>query len=496
MKNFKLILFTFLINIGCLHVFSQPAVKFEWSEYSRVKKYSQNIFLSKTNSDYVSIIKNGSKYTIIKYDSSLKITKEHNFNLSKNRERIIGIWIWNYKIYFLTQYELKNQKVAVKSRVFEINDLRIFKSDFLMILDKNRFSRNIAYRLLEGDSTIEIYHTKVYESNDENFSLIYTTFSKDLKLLDKAVFEIPVKYTLCEVLKAEKHDNNIFLFTKQYNVRPIERRGLSSNYYFGFYVANPSNETLEKYLLKYENLYLDGGRAKYKNGKNEAAGFFSDTYKGGKVGFWYLNYDFTNFKKIKDTLVYFDKKTKELPSNGFHKSVFKQYNFESFIVDYLVKANNEKNILIAEQFMLIPASFGSAYTYNRFYGDILILYFDKNLNIYNSQRIVKLQQTFNNTGEFSSYYIERYDSILYFFYNDNINSIFKKTPHQLVWHKHSCLALVKASESKNESFILADYAAIGGIIQVRDIVEIGQNQYLVYARMKNKTKIGIMKLIE
>lgn len=488
--------FVFLIT---LQAFSQPSVNFKWSEYSKVKKYSQNIFLAKINSGYVSLIKNGTNFVIVKYDTTLKIVKTNDFKLSKNREIIIGIWLWNEKIYFLTKYEMKNQRVAIKKRVFGSEDLKILNSEFLLILNKNRFSRNLNFRLIEDDSTIEIYNQKVYESSDDNFTLNCSTYTKELELIDKAVIEIPVKYTLCEVLKVEKADsNNYFLCTKQFYVRPLEKRGMSPNYYFGFYKVNPTTETLDKYYVKRENLYLDPGRASYSKSKSKvsATGFFSETFQGGKQGFWYMKYDFSKFKKEIDTIMYFDKKTKDLPTNGFHKSVFKKYNFESFFLDYLVKENNSKSILVSEQFMLIPASFGSAYTYNRFYGDILILFIDKNLNIYNSHRIVKSQQTFNNTGEFSSYYLNRIDSVLYFYYNDNINSILKKSPHQLVWHKHSCLTMVKTSETKTESFILADYAATGGIIQVRDMIELGNNQYLVYARKKNKTKIGIMRVEE
>ena len=70
-----------------------------------------------------------------------------------------------------------------------------------------------------------------------------------------------------------------------------------------------------------------------------------------------------------------------------------------------------ERMLVLEQFFLIPASFGSSYTYNRFYGDILIVYLKNNGQIKHAQRLVKAQQTFNNFGEFSSYYLERKDSV-------------------------------------------------------------------------------------
>ena len=80
------------------------------------------------------------------------------------------------------------------------------------------------------------------------------------------------------------------------------------------------------------------------------------------------------------------------------------------------------------------------------------------------------------------------------FYNDHyLNHQKNGTPH-LVWHRHSRLTLATLNNNKLNYSYLADYRNINGIIQVRDMVKLNANQYLVFAKKHNKGKIGIMTL--
>lgn len=492
----KYLFVALFLNVSFI-VFSQPSVQFKWSNYKKVHKYSHNIFLSQFQSNFISVLKNGKYFEVIKYDSTLKIICETKFKIDKNYEKIIGIWQHQCVIYIATTHDLKNQQLALRIRIINTDSLQNKISSYnLIVLNENRFSRNLFFKISENDSSIDIYHPNTHKDENENQTLTFYSYSRNLKLDNKALVEIPYKYSLCQVLKVEKTDStNFIVYTKQFYIRAIEKRGMSPNYFFGFYKINPTTDSIAKVYLKNNNIYLDAGRLRHNANSTEASGFFSNIYQGGKQGIWYLKYDYKENIVI-DTILKFNQKIKDLSSNNFQKSVFKKTIFESFYTDYLIKEKNSKRVIVAEQFLLIPASFGSSYTYNRFYGDILILYLDKNLNIYNGRRINKAQNTFNNIGEFSSYYLERNDSTLYFFYNDNLSSITKSKAQQLIWHKSSCLVLFKSNEFSEEKKILADYEGIGGIIQVRDMFEIGKNKFLVYARKKKKAKLGIMTFTE
>ena len=297
------------------------------------------------------------------------------------------------------------------------------------------------------------------------------------------------------MLKVEKSVYGEFLiYTKEYLTRPIEKRGFAPNYKFVFYLANSSTDTLKSYSFKNSQVFLQNGRLKFKEGILEAIGLYTDKMEGPQRGIWYFKYNFNQQVLLFDTVHYFDRKVKSLPNNGFQTSVFRKSRIESFYLDYFIKSNSMDRIVVAEQFLIMPASVGSTYSYNRFYGDILLFYLNGRGEIYNAKRLIKAQQTFNNYGEFSSYYLERNDSVLNFIFNDHFKNFSKYESKHLIWHRQSSLILEHVGENSINKALLAGYKQIDGIIQVRDMEKISSNQYLVYAYKMKKGKLGIMKL--
>jgi hypothetical protein len=277
-------------------------------------------------------------------------------------------------------------------------------------------------------------------------------------------------------------------------VRPLEKRGFSPNYSFGFYLSNPDSNSLQTYHYSSNTYYLDKSRTKINNDILEATGLFASKLDGPKVGIWIMKYDFKQKIKYLDTIEYFNKATKSLPTNGFYTSIMRNSRMENFYLDYFIKLNEDERVIVTEQFFLLPASIGSSYNYNRFYGDILVLFMNKHGEINYTNRIIKAQQTYNNFGEFSSYFIERKDSILQFYYNDHFKNSEIYNYKHLVWHKHSHLALTEVSKHGKIKFSLANFKDIDGIIQVSDMLRISPNTYLVYAFKNKRSKLGKMTI--
>ena len=424
--------------------------------------------------------------------------------INKNKERVLDIWYYNGRIFFLTHTELGNQRVSARLRIIQADnsDLNVYTED-IIILNENRFSRNFTYNsrrnstfnLSRKDSSLSIWHINPPETMDAKQSVTSHMYNNEMKLIDKAIIDLPEVAKLCEVLRVDDLDGDEFLIcTKEYAINPIDKRGFSPNYKFVFYVANPSKEQLSSFTYKDENVYLERPKLKWNKGVLEATGLFADKLEGPKIGIWFLRYNFNTKTLMSDTLQYFDKNVRALPGNGFQASLLRNSKFESFYIDYFIKVSPNKRMVVAEQFFLLPASFGSSYTYNRFYGDILILYMDENGVINNAHRLIKAQQTFNNFGEFSSYYLERKDTMLKFIYNDNSRNKDTYRFKHLVWHKHSNINVSEVTAGSTYNYSISNYKLAGGIIQVRDMEKIGPDTYLIYANKKKKGKLGIMKL--
>lgn len=488
------------------NAFAQHKASFTWSDFEKVDKYSQTVFTYNDDKTYGLLLKYSptfhnklSKFEVKIYDKTLKIYCKKHFVINKYKERVLEIWYAKNRIYFITQIDLANQKVGVRLRIIDCdNSNKEIVSEDIIVLVKNHFNRNLDFHLVKKDSSVAIWHTNILESAEKKQSISYLSYSLEMKLLDKAIIDLPEKAELCKVIRVDDVDSGKFLiYTKEYAVRPLEKRGFAPNYKFVFYLANPSKESSIFIAFKSDVVYLDRARLKYKNEILEATGLFSDKLDGKqpgpKLGIWYFRYDFNKHITAIDSIQYFDKTIKSLATNKFQSSLMRNSKFEAFYVDYFIKLNSKERILVAEQFFLLPASIGSSYTYNRFYGDILLLFLNEKGEIRKGKRLLKAQQTYNNFGEFSSYYLERKDTMLRFFYNDNSVNGEDNFKH-LVWHKQSCLTLNEVSANSENKYNLANYSEIKGIIQVRDMLEISPNQYLVYAYHKKKGKLGIMKL--
>lgn len=501
-RKYSLFVILFLLSNTLVH--SQTKVSFQWSKFQQVSKYSQALFLFKNNDGYGVVTKsnigfkpNFSAFVIKYYNWNLELEDMQVITMHKYKEKLLQIWNYKNCIYFLTQVELPNQRLSARLRTVKTDSLghRNISSQDIISLNKTHFTKNLDFHVSRKDSSISIWYPNPSEAADSRLSITVQSYSNEMLQTDKALIDLPGKAELSIVYRVENIDSGRFLiYAKEYSIRPIEKRGFTPNYKFVFYLSNPSNETLKYFEFKDENVYLEKGRIKWKEGILEAAGMFATKLEGPKMGIWFLKYDFYKQSYLLDTIEYFDQEVKSLPNNGFKTSMIRYSKLESFYIDYFIKLNSENRIIVSEQYFLLPASIGSSYTYNRFYGDILLLYLNKKGEIYNARRVIKAQQTFNNFGEYSSYYLERKDSVFRFFYNDNARNIEQRRFHHLVWHRHSSLNITEITEHTVAKFSLATYGQIDGIIQVRDMIEIEPNKYLVYAYNRKKAKLGIMKL--
>ena len=499
-RNYIAFLIVLLIST---QLFSQSKASFSWSSFEKVNKYSQAVCFFKTEQNYGVIVKYSpnfhnklSNFDVKIYNKYLKLEKIKTVVIPKLKEKILEIWNYKNRIYFVTQTDLPNQRISLRVRIARIDSLEVpLITKDIVVLNVTHFNKNLAFHLIKKDSSVVIWHCNPLEINGSNQSISYFNYTNDLKPIDKAIIDLNVKVELCKVLKIEDLESGKFLiYTKEYLTRQIEKRGFAPNYKFVFYLANSSVDTLKSFTFNDNKVYLQNGRLKIKEGILEATGLYTDKTEGPQQGIWYFKYNFNKESLFFDTIQYFDKKVKALPNNGFQSSVFRKSKIESFYLDYFIKLNSIDRIIIAEQFLVLPASVGSTYTYNRFYGDILLLYLNGKGEIYNSQRLIKAQQTFNNYGEFSSYYLERNDSVLNFIFNDHFKNKEKYQNKHLVWHRQNSLMITSVGENSITKNLIADYKQIDGIIQARDMLKITTNQYLVYAYKKKKGKLGIMKL--
>ncbi|MFM9945806.1 MAG: hypothetical protein ACKVQB_11310 [Bacteroidia bacterium] len=484
-------------------VLSQTKASFRWSEFQKVNKYSQAVFIFKYDNGYGVIIKSDPKFNanlykfrLSIYDENLKFKRNSTIGINKYKERVIDIWSHKNQIYFLTQIELPLQRVAARLRIFKTTNVTdsVISHD-IILLTKTHFDRNPSFHIGRKDSSVSIWYSNPPEKEDASQSITSLTYTLEMKPLDKAVIDLPKKAELCKVYRVENLESGQFLiYTKEYAVRPIEKRGFSPNYQFVFYVSNPNTTTLKYRVLKNEEAYLERGRLKWNKGILEATGLFTYKLEGPKMGLWYFKHDFNSNTLLMDTIQPFNKDIKSLPTNGFQSSLMRYSRLESFYLDYFIKLDSSRRIIVAEQFFLLPAAIGSSYTYNRFYGDIMLLYLNAQGEIYQGKRLIKAQQTYNNYGEYSSYYLERKDSVLQFFFNDHYkNRNFYRYKH-LVWHRQSSLVLQEVTQNRVIKTTLALYNQVDGILQVRDMLPLSPGHYLVYANKNKKGKLGVMKL--
>ena len=488
--------FFLILVFTTIHGEAQPKTSFTWSKFQTVSEYSQCVFLFKHNQGYGSIVRKGVSLKVNLYDNDLKYKEGHRFRLLKNRERILEIWQHNNEVFMLTQVDLVNQRLALRLRKINLYDLKT-ASDYqdIQLVNKSRFSRNLSFHLSRKDSSINIWHPNTQETENASPTITASIYSYAMLPLDKAIIELPGKAELTEILRVDDVDKgNFLIYTKEFEIRAIEKRGFAPNYKFVFYLVNPGKSGIKSLTFKDENLYLERGRLKWDNGILEGTGLFTEKTDGPKLGIWYVQYNFNESKLLKDTIQYFSKPIRSLPNNGFQSTLMRHSRLESFYIDFFVKADSGKRVIVTEQFFLLPAAIGASYTYNRFYGDILVLYMNEKSEIYNAHRLIKAQQTYNNLGEFSSYYLERKDSTLMFFYNDNHKNKNSGKFRHLVWHKHSELTMAIVNPHAVIKYPLVNYKTTEGILQVRDMRKLSPNEYLVYARKKKRSKIGILKI--
>jgi hypothetical protein len=481
-------------------VSAQPSVNFKWSNFHRVHKFSNAIYLFKTIDGYGEVMtynkSNRSFYKVSVYDSNLNLQSHRTFYIFKNKEKLLDINYVDNKIYFITEFDMINQRKALRYRMLNTDNLSepLFKKD-LLVLTETRFNRNLSYKVQTNDSFTSVWFAVPAPSENAKKQIRYCRFNSSMKKIDDALIDLNISNQLCEILRFEAGKaGDFFIYTKEYSVRRIEQRAFAPNYKFVFYHVNSDLTSINSCELKDEIKFLEKGRLKVNNGVLEATGFFAEKTDRAKEGIWFIKYDFNISKYIKDTLIYFDQKVKSLADNGFQASITRRSNLELFYLDYFIKANATDRILVAEQFMMIPASFGSDYTYNRFYGDILLLYIDQDSGLVTAQRILKSQETYNNFGEFSSYYLDRKDTVLNFYFNDYFQKIIKRKLKPLIWHKQSSLVVCKVTQNKIEKLVLSNYKEIDGIIQVRDMIPLGAHKYLVYAFKKKRGKLGILTI--
>jgi hypothetical protein len=494
------ILLIVLLTATTNSVKAQKSVLFQWSNFLKVPKYAQAYLTFKHESGYGVVIKLNQNLRINLFDSQLKFIGSKSLDMIKAKESMIDIHYFKNAVYVLTQVDITNQRQVLRVRIIKTDSLKEpDRYTDLINLRENRFNREINFHVIPISTGIHVWHIVPPEFDDSYQSIEYTTFDFEFKKIDHAVIDIPVKNDLCEILKIELTDKKQFLiYTKEYAVRPVEKRGFLPNYKFVFYVADPGINKLKQCEFNNKNIYPERGRMKWTDGVFEATGLFSEKTDGLKPGYWYLKYDFITSKYLIDTIHYFGKQVKDLPNNGFKYSISRRSSLETMFLDYFIRDKLNNKIIVAEQYYLMPATFGSTYTYNRFYGDILLLFLDSTSKVYTAKRLIKAQQTFNNFGEYSSYYLERKDSVLRFFYNDHTaNRKLKKNKAQhLVWHKHANLCIITVTPNMLKTYYLANYKQSDGILQIRDMLEISNNKYLVYARKGKKAKLGIMELIE
>ncbi len=498
-KNLALGIALFLMNMAS--VFAQTQASFKWSAYQSVGKYSQAVFLFNDSNTKGMLVKYNSKlsnrvskYSLFVYDSLLQFKFKTNFTLLRFKESILDIWYFRNDIYLLTQASLPNQRVALRLRQLKTDSMQqeVNFTD-LVVLNKDHYSSLTAFYSSRNDTGLIVWYGNSQTRRHENKNLSILTYDYGMNLKDKSLVDLPVQSELCKIVKIEPlADAKFLIYTKQYFVRAIEKRGFSPNFNYVFYLANPSIEAMSAVVLPHKNTFMDRFRLKMKNGILEATGFYAHQFEGPKIGFRVFRYDFNLASTRLDTMHAFDKNISSLKTNRVKSSFFRKSKLESFYLDYFIKINDTDRLVVAEQFMVLPASIGSSYTYNRFYGDILLLYFNTKGEILSAKRLLKAQETYNNFGEFSSYYIERDDLNFSFFYNSKSNRDSNTRTKPLIWHKQSSLIVSKVNAGSIQMHCAATYASVDGIIQVRDMLKLSKQNYLVYAYKHKKGKLGLM----
>ena len=112
---------------------------------------------------------------------------------------------------FEIKYNNKNHLVLVIHNAQErilIEETSISKD--ILILEKNHFERNPSFHISRNDSSIGIWYTIPAEKEDANQSITSITYSINMKLVDKAVIDLPKRAELCKVYRVDKLDSGKF----------------------------------------------------------------------------------------------------------------------------------------------------------------------------------------------------------------------------------------------------------------------------------------------
>lgn len=478
---------------------AQTGVKFHWGAFQKIPKYAQSVFQFSDSFGCGTVVKMNEKMEIRFFTKSLLYRGTVRLWIQKSKETIKSLYHFQNKICIVTQTDAEHQKLLLRVYTIRTDSINIpVASRDLISLRENRFNRNIQFHIEWTKDGLEVWYPVPPEHSESRQTIRYQKFNHGLTVSDEALIELQTDNRLTEVWMVEPiTEGRFLLYVKEFHIRPVEQRGFTPNYDFIFYISDPGLSSLQKCVFSNRNLYPERGKIKYHNGILEASGLFREKTEGPKSGYWFFSFDFNKMEKRMDTAVFFSPEIVNLPHNGFRYSVSRRSPMETFYLDYFIRENEGKKLLVSEQYHLMPATFGSAYTYNRFYGDILLLYLDSTAAVTGASRVLKAQQTFNNFGEFSSYLLERSDSNFRIFYNDhcgNQNRRKRKLSH-LVWHKQSCLVLHEFSEHRAQTHYLSCYTQSDGILQVRDLLEVDKNKYLVVARKGKRLKLGWMQII-
>ncbi|MCB9251258.1 MAG: hypothetical protein H6605_02225 [Flavobacteriales bacterium] len=438
----------------------------------------------------------GSGLKTVLYDTNFQNSTFSIYKFKKKTHTLLDIKAYKSHVFFFFQKKLDLNTKTLKIVRINTDSLNKKPDEFdILTLAENRFARDLDFRLKLKKDRFEVWYSDAPGSEDKPCFLIHSVFDYSLKRLVKNEVQLPVEHRLASILNCTfPADSFLFINTKEYEIRKIEKRGFNSNYKFVFYRYHTYSDSLDKVIPEIRQVYADKGRMAIQDQLLCASGYFSSKFEGPKDGFWFLKYDFKNQILIIDTAYFFDKRIRSLPENGYNYSLLKRSPFEGMYMDYLLEHSNGNFVSVSEQYFLIPASFGSTHTFNRFYGDLLIVYTDKNGLLKKAYRIPKAQETYNNFGEFSSYYIAKNDSALTFIFNTHKKNKEHWKHKHLVRHKQSFLIYLRMDPKNLERRPLSGYDEMEGILQIRDAEEISPNRLLVYARKGRKARLGVLKL--
>lgn len=382
--------------------------------------------------------RNAPVFTVDYFSNNLKKieTKKIDFSdMTEKRDFESLFQMKNNRFYLFTSYLNSARENVLEARLMKPRTLALSSNQKeLHRLSYKGYSKNnsgsYGFKMSRDSSRLLVYYNLPYEKKaSEKFGFkVYDQFLKPV--WDK---EITLPYTdelfnLVQIRLDDKGD--LYVIGKVFRDRLKDRAQGRPNYDYVVIAYRNNGKEKEEYEIKLADKFVTDVQITVdESGNIICAGFYSELGFGGIKGTFYATVDAETKTMTKGSFKEFDVGfivEGERNSASKQKQVARgKETLTNYFLDELIRKESGGAILIAEQFYerIINSTntngnFTRSYT-KYFFNDLIIVSIDAKGEIEWAKKIDKNQETINDNGFYSSYYVGIKDDQLYVLFNDH-----------------------------------------------------------------------------